>query len=208
MGMKSDLQNLDKRLLTKIVKKLDDDRIFNKTLHYNVSSIIDEANDSIQIFGLDDLDYLDVEFLFQLEEKNRSLFKQIFKPETSKEERLSLVNKIVIPTLKKFNVDYRVSGTGTIEYDYNHNFETYLDEFTSSQLEILNNEMIFEYWEGDVVHGPEIMDWETHDIRVIDSNIVSNNDIKESVKLSTIESMDKKTLLFLKEIIDKRLSLL
>lgn len=206
--MESELENIDKRILTRIVKKLDDDEFFNKEIYYDMTDLIDILNDSVKIFGLSGMEYIDVEFLYQFEKINRDIFRKIFNNQTSKEEKFLLIDSLDIPSTQEFNVNYSVYGSASVSYDYSGRFESYSSQYVADQVRYQYNDGILDYWDGELVNGPEIDNYETHDFIVgdIDNRTSRKKRYGESYKIPTLNSLDKRSLLILKEAIDRRLS--
>lgn len=195
-------ESLPKRNLVRISERLIDDGGIDFRNPYDYyDNFFDLLKEISPMFGIKLIDYEDIEFMSKFIVINDNQLSKIFSKDISKEEKSSLIEGLVIPKLKKFNIEYRVVGSATVIESYETTTSSYDEELAKQQVRYGYDQGEFDYWEGENVHT-DTSDFESHDF-IIDEIYETKSYTTESNKI--IDTLDKKTLLELKQIIDKKL---
>jgi hypothetical protein len=157
------------------------------------------------MFNIDVVDDIDIQFFTKFIKINRRLISEI-----SETKDKSLIDKLVIPIAKTYEMLYNTWGSCTYEEFLKQEVDSYDEEWV--RISILRDEADG-YWntyEGSQYSEPqydnyEESGWNIESVHESNENIQENN-FKKTTKV--ISSMDKKSLLELKSIIDSRLRLL
>ena len=153
---------------------------------------------------------IDMEFFAKLIEINEqiALLIQTSKPNKNLYERLEL------PKLEKYKVYWKEWGSCHFTRYYNDEWSSYDGNWVQSAMDSAHNHGNWDKWSAD--SDTEYDDCETYDdtvtdIEKIDTNKTTNESIFDKlIKEDTsyeIDSLDRKSLLILKSIIDKKLGL-
>ena len=127
----------------------------------------------------------------------------MYNPNESKEEKINLIESLVIPKKTNFEFESSVGGSGWIVYYYRDTIDGYSEEYVRAQINYLHNEGLYEYWNGSLVSS-EIGDYESQTFDVTD--VFESGNLNESVKnINTIDSLSKSDLLKLKKVINDKL---
>jgi hypothetical protein len=201
----SQFSNQPKKILYTIAQKLisdDFDEEYSTDTYDSNHTILSDIS---RMFSIDVVDDEDVQFFTKFIEINKKLISEI-----SETNDRSLIDKLVIPIAKTYEMRYSTWGSCTYEEFLKQDIDSYDEGWV--RISILRNEADG-YWntyEGSQYSEPqydnyEESDWAIDSVHESNENIQENN-FKKTTKV--ISSMDKKSLLELKNIIDSRLRLL
>jgi hypothetical protein len=157
------------------------------------------------MFSIDVVDDEDVQFFIKFIEINKQLISEI-----SETKDRSLIDKLVIPIAKTYEMLYSTRGTCTYEVFLKQEIDSYDEDWVRRSILRQHADGYWDTYEGWETSKPqydnyEESDWSINSVRESNKNIQENN-FKKTTKV--ISSMDKKSLLELKNIIDSRLRLL
>ena len=151
----------------------------------------------------------DVQFFAKLIDINDDLLSKIFEPDGDK----SLIEKLEIPVAKTYNLDYSTWGSCSYEDYLTQSFDSYDEDWVINSA---NQQRKDGNW--DLYHGKSRRDTEYDNFEESDHSFdrvyeVNDNKIKESLldrlvlenTSEVVSSLDKQTLLRLKQIIESRL---
>lgn len=200
----SQFSNQPKKILYTITQKLisdDFDEDYSADTYDNNQTILSNIS---RMFNIDVVDDIDIQFFTKFIEINRRLISEI-----SETKDKSLIDKLVIPIAKTYEMLYNTWGSCTYEEFLKQEVDSYDEEWV--RISILRDESDG-YWntyEGSQYSEPqydnyEESGWGIESVHESNENIQENN-FKKTTKV--ISSMDKKSLLELKNIIDSRLRL-
>jgi hypothetical protein len=155
------------------------------------------------------LSYRDVEFISKFMTDNSELIQKIFETKDK-----SLLSQLKYPKNKMFKVPYELYSHQSIVEHYTVNWDSYDKDFVRNSLKEARNDGNFDEWTGDV-QRTDILDSENVDFIINDEDITEINTEKTESILdrlvientsSVINSLDRNTLINLRNIINSRLS--
>jgi hypothetical protein len=201
----SQFSNQPKKILYTITQKLisdDFDEDYSADTYDNNQTILSNIS---RMFNIDVVHDIDIQFFTKFIKINRRLISEI-----SETKDKSLIDKLVIPIAKTYEMLYNTWGSCAYEEFLKQEVDSYDEEWV--RISILRDEADG-YWntyEGSQYSEPQYDNheengWNIESVHESNENIQENN-FKKTTKV--ISSMDKKSLLELKSIIDSRLRLL
>lgn len=153
-------------------------------------------------------DHEDLEFICQFIIDNYEiLLKVIEKQETIS----SILDKITIPKILDFKINYETYGFARVIYTYETTRESYNEDWVEIGLMESYHEGFFDYWEGKVLNQ-DIEDYEQTDfiIRSVEElNEMKKPTLDKLVMENTkdiLDSLDKETLINLRNLINQKIS--
>lgn len=150
----------------------------------------------------------DMEFMAAFMLNNRRLLEDLISGKVSKSEAIS---EFEMPRLQKYKVWYEVWGNATLTEKYKTKWESYNRNWVKDSLRHAYNEGSFDYYQGEYVEYEtdnfDADNFEILDIRPIDENTkpILSKLVVENTK-EMIESLDKDTLIELRNLINRKLS--
>jgi len=208
----SQFSKLPKKQLVRIAEKLVDDG-FDINNPYNDYDENYVTLESIAKFFSMTVSDEDVQFFAKFIEINDDLLSRIFEPDGDR----SLIENLVIPMAKTYELQYSVWGTCTYEEYLGQKFYAYDDEWVQNSAEQQRDDGNWNTWEGynriNTVYDNYEESNMSYDrvVEVDDNTNVTESLLSRLVLENTSEvasSLDKQTLLKLKQIIESRLRLL
>jgi hypothetical protein len=159
----------------------------------------------------------DVEFFSKFLEINDEIIADLFANNRKEMKNTSLHEQLVIPIAKSYNLDYRVWGTCSYTNYMTQEFDSYDEEWVKDSASQQNNDGSWNMWEGQERSETEYdnfeeSDYDYEDVYEIDESKNRNESVLDKLVIENtsevIGSLDKKTLIKLKSIIESRLRLL
>ena len=201
----SQFSNQPKKILYLISQKLisdDFDEEYSTDTYDSNHTILSDIS---RMFSIDVVDDEDVQFFTKFIEINKKLISEI-----SETKDRSLIDKLVIPIAKTYEMLYNTWGTCTYEEFLKQEIDSYDEQWVRRSILRQQSDGYWDTYEGSQYSETqydnyEESDWSIDSVRESNKNIQENN-FKKTTKV--ISSMDKKSLLELKNIIDSRLRLL
>jgi hypothetical protein len=159
----------------------------------------------------------DVEFFAKLLEINDEIIADLFANNKEQMKNRELIEQLVIPVAKSYNMDYRYWGTCSYTNYMVQEFDSYDEDWVTDSATQQNNDGNWNMWEGQETNPTEYENFEESDYsfgdvyEVNESNTENESVLNRLVIENTSEvvnSLDRKTLLELRRIIDSKLRLL
>jgi hypothetical protein len=158
-------------------------------------------------FGIPYIFNYDVEFMSKFITDNKETIDEIFKIKNK-----SLLEKLIYPKNKKFKVNYVVFETKYVKQSYNTEWLSYDEKFVISSIKEARNDGNFDDYQGNL-YNEELIDSDFNDITFNDFTEITSNK-NESIldrlvienTSSVIDSLDRDTLINLRNIINSRLN--
>ena len=158
-------------------------------------------------FGIPYIFNYDVEFMSKFITDNKETIDEIFKIKNK-----SLLEKLIYPKNKKFKVNYAVFETKYVKQSYNTEWLSYDEKFIISSIKEARNDGNFDEYNGNL-YNEELIDSDFNDMTFNDFTEITSNK-NESIldrlvienTSSVIDSLDRDTLINLRNIINSRLN--
>jgi len=128
-----------------------------------------------------------------------------------------LIEQLVIPVAKSYNMNYSSWGSCSFTNYMVQEFDSYDEEWVKDSAQQQNNDGNWNMWEGSERRDTEYENFEESDYSFGDVYEVNESDTKNESVLDrlvientseVVNSLDRKTLLELRRIIDSKLRLL
>lgn len=161
--------------------------------------------------------YEDVEFFSKFLEVNEDVIAELFANNRKNIENRELIEQLIIPVAKTYTLDYAVGGTCNYTEYLTQEFDCYDIEWVRDSADQQRNDGNWNTWEGKQRSPTEYENYEENDFQYDDVYEVEDDKIKKESILGklvientseVINSLDKKTLLKLRRVIDSKLRLL
>jgi len=157
----------------------------------------------------------DVEFFAKLLEINDEIIADLFANNKEQMKNRELIEQLVIPVAKSYNMDYSSWGTCSYTNYMVQEFDSYDKDWVTDSATQQNNDGNWNMWEGQETNPTEYENFEESDYSFGDVYEIDETKTESILDRLVIEntsgvvnSLDKKTLLKLKSIIESRLRLL
>ena len=157
----------------------------------------------------------DVEFFAKLLEINDEIIADLFANNKEQMKNRELIEQLVIPVAKSYNMDYSYWGTCSYTDYMVQEFDSYDKDWVTDSATQQNNDGNWSMWEGQETNPTEYKNFEESDYDFGDVYEIDETKTESILDRLVIEntsgvvnSLDKKTLLKLKLIIESRLRLL
>ena len=162
-----------------------------------------------KLVGIDSLSYRDVEFISKFMTDNSELIQKIFETKDK-----SLLSELEYPKNKMFKIPYEIYSNQSVVEIYTVNWDSYDKNFGRSSLIEARNDGNFDQWTGDLqrtdVLDSEVSEWIINDDEITEINTEKTESILDRLVIentsSVINSLDRNTLINLRNIINSRLS--
>jgi hypothetical protein len=198
-------QNYSKKHLAFIISELINNN-FDFTDPYADDDNMQILEDVVKPFG-ESISDIDMEFFAKLIKNDEELAVQIGNSKPSK----SLYERLVIPKVDKYNVHWKEYGTCTYERYFRDTWDSYDQDWVEYAIDKAHNDGNYVKWDAE--YDTDYENFETHDdtytsIEKITETKQSGIDklVIENTSYA-IDSLDRKSLIILKSIIDKKLGL-
>jgi hypothetical protein len=214
MTEQSKFSKLPKNQLVFICERIIDDGFESQLGPYrDYEDNFDSLKNTAEHFSFD-VEDIDVQFFCKFLEINDDILADIFdKKSESVNYNKELLNKLIIPIAKTYEVDYRTYGTCHFEEYLYSKFTSYDEDWVMDSAQQSLNDGNWDYYEGTERREPEYSEFNIDDVVFDGVREVSDDNIKESLldrlvienTSEVVSSLDKQTLLKLKRIIESRL---
>ena len=159
--------------------------------------------------GIDSLLNRDVEFISKFMTDNSELIQKIFETKDK-----SLLSQLEYPKNKMFKVQYEIYSNQSIVEIYTVDWDSYDKNFVRSSLIKTSNDGNFDEWTGPLLRtdvlDSEVSEWVINDDDITEINTEKTESILDRLVIentsSVINSLDRNTLINLRNIINSRLS--
>jgi hypothetical protein len=158
----------------------------------------------------------DVEFFAKLLEINDEIIADLFANNKEQMNNRELIEQLVIPVAKSYNLDYSSWGSCTYTNYMVQEFDSYDKDWVTDSASQQSNDGSWSMWEGQETSPTEYDNFEENysfdDVYEVNENESQNESVLGRLVVENtrdvVKSLDKKTLLELRRIIDSKLRLL
>jgi len=156
----------------------------------------------------------DVEFFSKFLEINENILSNIFENPGEQKTNKELIEQLEIPVAKSYNLNYVVWGSCTYTSEKVQEFDSYDKEWVKESVTQQIEDGNWDTWNGVDINETEYENFEQSDYNFEEVDEVDENPVRESLlsKLvlentsDVIDSLDRTTLIKLKNLINKKLS--
>jgi hypothetical protein len=159
----------------------------------------------------------DVEFFSKFLEINENLIADLFANNREQMKNRELIEQLEIPVAKSYNLHFEMDGSCTYtEYKYQE-FDSYDKDWVTDSAEQQKQDGNWDMWDSNDEQPTEYENYEQNDYEYGDVSEIDETEIKTESILDrlvientsdVVKSLDKKTLIKLKSIIESRLRLI
>lgn len=207
----SQFSKLPKKQLVRISEKLIDDGFYADNPYEDYDDNYKILSSVGKYFNIEVVDE-DVQFFAKFIDINDDLLSKVFEPNGDK----NLIEKLVIPVAKTYDLRYSVWGSCAYEEYLGEYFDSYDKDWVRDSAEQQRNDGNWDFYDGRNVRETTYDNFEDSDHSydgVYEVNDDNTYKIKESLldrlvvenTSEVVNSLDKQTLLKLKQIIESRL---
>jgi hypothetical protein len=159
----------------------------------------------------------DVEFFAKFLEINDEIIAELFANNKEQMKNRELIEQLVIPVAKSYNMDYSSWGSCSYTNYMVQEFDSYDEDWVTDSASQQSNDGNWNMWEGQETNPTEYENFEENDYSFGDVYEVNESNTKNESVLNrlvientseVVNSLDRKTLLELRRIIDSKLRLL
>lgn len=215
-AQQSQFSRLPKKQLMFISEKLiDEEFAIGNPYDYNFENLYNTLKDVSKYFNISST-HEDVEFFAKFLEINGDTIAEFFANNGEQMKNKELIEQLEIPLAKSYDLNYSVWGTCTYT-DYKvQEFDSYDEDWVKDSAHQQRSDGNWDMWDGRDNGQTEYDNYEESDYSFDDVSEVNEKPVQESLlsKLvientsEVVNSLDKKTLLELRRIIDSKLRLL
>jgi hypothetical protein len=217
MTEQSQFSKLSKKQLVFIAAKLvDEDFPIGNPYDDDFDNAYDTLQEVSRYFSIEATQE-DVEFFSKFLQINDEIIAELFANNRKEMKNTSLHEQLVIPVAKSYNLDYKVMGSCSYTNYMTQEFDSYDEEWVKDSASQQNNDGSWNIWDGQERSETEYdnfeeSDYDYEDVYEIDESKNRNESVLDKLVIENtsevIGSLDKKTLIKLKSIIESRLRLL
>ena len=201
MADQSQFSKLPKKQLVVICDQLIDNNFDSENPYDNYYDSIDILQNIVKYFGMDAMDE-DVQFFAKLIQTNDELLSKIFDTKDK-----SLYHQLVIPVPEEYTVWYSMVGSCTYKEKYETNWTSYDKDWVKDSMYQMRSDGNWDLYEGTHI-DTEYDNFDFDDYNLDEVRKISDYIDESKNKNTIINSLDKKTLLELRGLIDNRLRIL
>jgi len=213
----SQFLSLSKKQLVFISEKLvDEDFPIGNPYISDFDSAYNTLQEVSRYFSIEST-HEDVEFFAKFLQINDEIIADLFANNKEQMKNKELIEQLIIPVAKSYNLDYTVWGSCNYT-DYKvQEFDSYDEEWVKDSAQQQRNDGNWNIWDGRDRRDTEYdnfeeSDYDFGDVHEIDETKIKTESILGKLVLENtkdvVKSLDKKTLLELRRIIDSKLRLL
>ena len=217
MAEQSQFSKLSKKQLVFICEKLvDEDFPIGNPYDSDFDSAFNILEDVSKYFGISST-HDDVEFFSKFLQINDDLIADLFANNKEEMKNRELFEQLVIPVAKSYNMDYSSWGSCSYTNYMVQEFDSYDEEWVKDSAQQQQSDGNWSQWDGRERRDTEYENFEESDYSFGDVYEVNENKAQNESVLGrlvventrdVVKSLDKKTLLELRRIIDSKLRLL
>jgi hypothetical protein len=169
------------------------------------------VEDASRWVGVGTIEAVDIEFIGKFISLNEEILR-IWIDDEKKFGEIS--NQFIIPKPKKYMVYYSSKGQGFITQKYQTDWTSYDKDWIRESMNELNSAGDWSYYDGDYI-GSDVDEFDEDDLDIDDIEVVResrNKSILNKLVVENtseiIESLNRKTLLELRQLIDSKLRII
>jgi hypothetical protein len=215
MAEQSQFSKLPKKQLVFICEKLvDEDFPIGNPYESDFDNAFNILQEVSKYFSLT-ATHEDVEFFAKLLQINDDLIADLFANNKEEIKNRELFEQLVIPVAKSYNLNYSSWGSCSFTNYMVQEFDSYDEEWVKDSAQQQNNDGNWNMWEGSERRDTEYENFEESDYSfgdVYEIDDTKNESVLDRLVIENtsevVNSLDRKTLLELRRIIDSKLRLL
>lgn len=210
--IESQLYKLPNKVLCEIVKIcLENDYDFEDPYIMGYSESCEIVEDASRWVGVGTIESVDIEFVAKFISLNENLLRSWIEGEKKFDE---ISSELVKPRPKKYMVYYSSKGRGYVIQKYSTDWTSYDKDWIDESMRELSSMGDWSYYEGDYL-GTDVDDFDEDSLDIEEIEVLNEGQNKSILNKLVVEntsevinSLDKKTLLELKKLIDFKLRIL
>jgi hypothetical protein len=213
MADQSQFSRFSKKQLIFICERLLDEGFDASYVYDNYDDSYKALEDIGKYFNVSISDE-DVQFFGKLLSDNDNLVADIFANQGANKNNKELIERLEIPVAKDYELEYTVDGTVNYTEWYTYKVSSYDKSWVDESIRQQYNDGNFDLYEGHLddtqYDNYEMNDWEFKGVSEVDPKVQESLLSKLVIENTqdALHSLDKKTLIKLKSIIESRLRLL
>jgi hypothetical protein len=213
MADQSQFSRISKKQLLFICERLLDEGFDASYIYDNYDDSYKALEDIGKYFNVSISDE-DVQFFGKLLSDNDNLIADIFANQGENKNNKELIERLEIPVAKDYELEYTVDGTVNYTEWYTYKVSSYDKSWVDESIRQQYNDGNFDLYEGHLddtqYDNYEMNDWEFKGVSEVDPKVQESLLSKLVIENTqdALHSLDKKTLIKLKSIIESRLRLL
>jgi hypothetical protein len=213
MADQSQFSRFSKKQLIFICERLLDEGFDASYVYDNYDDSYKALEDIGKYFNVSISDE-DVQFFGKLLSDNDNLIADIFANQGANKNNKELIERLEIPVAKDYELEYTVDGTVNYTEWYTYKVSSYDKSWVDESIRQQYNDGNFDLYEGHLddtqYDNYEMNDWEFKGVSEVDPKVQESLLSKLVIENTqdALHSLDKKTLIKLKSIIESRLRLL
>jgi len=213
MADQSQFSRISKKQLLFICERLLDEGFDASYIYDNYDDSYKALEDIGKYFNVSISDE-DVQFFGKLLSDNDNLIADIFANQGANKNNKELIERLEIPVAKDYELEYTVDGTVNYTEWYTYKVSSYDKSWVDESIRQQYNDGNFDLYEGHLddtqYDNYEMNDWEFKGVSEVDPKVQESLLSKLVIENTqdALHSLDKKTLIKLKSIIESRLGLL
>jgi len=217
MAEQSQFSRLPKKQLVFIAEKLvDEDFPIGSPYTDDFDSAYSTLKEVSRYFSIDAVQE-DVEFFAKFLEINGEIIADLFANNKEQMKNGQLIEQLEIPVAKNYNLDYEVDGSCTYTEYFSQEFDSYDEDWVRDSAEQQRQDGNWDMYDGRErsptdYENFEVNDFDYGDVYEINETKIKTESILDRLVIENtsgvVNSLDKRTLLKLKLIIESRLRLL
>lgn len=190
---------------------LEDDYNFENPYVFGYGDSLELVENATRWLGPGTIESVDIEFIAKFISLNETLLKSWIDGEKKFDE---ISSELVKPKPKKYMVSYSSKGRGWVIQKYSTDWTSYDKDWIDESMRELSSMGDWSYYDGDYL-GTDVDDFDEDSLDIDEIEILNEGQNKSILNKLVIEntsevinSLDKKTLLELKKLIDFKLRVL
>jgi hypothetical protein len=214
MAEQSQFSRLPKKQLVFIAEKLvDEDFPIGNPYTDDFDSAYSTLKEVSRYFSVDAVQE-DVEFFAKFLEINDEIIADLFANNKEQMKNGQLIEQLEIPVAKNYNLDYDVDGSCTYTEYFSQEFDSYDEDWVRDSAEQQRQDGNWDMFDGRERNPTDYENFEVNDFNYGDVYEINKTKIETESILDrlvientsdVVKSLDKKTLMKLKSIIESRL---
>lgn len=221
MASQSQFSKLSKKQLVFICEKLvDEDFPIGNPYEQDFDHAYNILREISRYFNIE-ATHEDVEFFSKLLELNGQIISDLFANNREQMKNKELIEQLVIPKSKTYDLHYRTYGTCNFEEFMAQYFDCYDKDWVRDSANQQRNDGNWDFYDGRTTKETEYDSYEINDesyghVYEVTEDYIKDGSVNESIldrivlenTKDVVKSLDKQTLLKLKTIIESRLRVL
>jgi len=213
----SQFSRLPKKQLVFIAERLvDEDFPIGNPYDYNFDVVYETLKEVSKYFNIEPTQE-DVEFFAKFLEINENLIADLFANNREQMKNRELIEQLEIPVAKSYNLHFEIDGSCTYTEYKSQEFDSYDKDWVTDSAEQQKQDGNWDMWDSNDEQPTEYENYEQNDYKYGDVSEIDETELKTESILDrlvientsdVVKSLDKKTLIKLKSIIESRLRII